>query len=305
MAIYTDVLVKASKATRTTTMEVKVDPGAEGSLMPVCHFKRLFPQLCLNGQPKEGVLERADSRFESYSGDDVEILGHITFYVQNIQTRRYRPIRFYVIDRESGPVLLGHAACYWLSVITVQCFNKAQRHKKFIASVSKDGPERSTSREIKDSPLRSNLDTDSDAGRLKNQVAKARAKKHHRCKAVSPWMDITDGKTDTAPQPAAPKERQPSSDSSNNLVLSGEHSQKEEAPHVALNSPKRSTSDGPLRSTDSMSKRKKKYWKPTKGAKTYYMNSESQLQCREDPKDMTSMASTKELPLSRLKPIYH
>ena len=35
------------------------------------------------------------------------------------------------------------------------------------------------------------------------------------------------------------------------------------------------------------------------------MNSECQLQCREDPKDVTSMASTKDLPLSRLKPIYH
>ena len=35
------------------------------------------------------------------------------------------------------------------------------------------------------------------------------------------------------------------------------------------------------------------------------MNSECQLQCREDPQDVTSMASTKELPLSRLKPIYH
>ena len=35
------------------------------------------------------------------------------------------------------------------------------------------------------------------------------------------------------------------------------------------------------------------------------MNSECQLQCREDPQDVTSVASTKELPLSRLKPIYH
>ena len=149
LAIYTDVLVKASKAAKTTSMEVKVDPGAEGSLMPMCHFRRLFPQLCHDGQPKEGVLEKADSRFESYSGDSVQILGHITFQVQNIQTRRYRPIRFYVIDRESGPVLLGHAACYWLSMITVQCLNKAQRHMKFIASISKDSPERSSSCEYK------------------------------------------------------------------------------------------------------------------------------------------------------------
>ena len=100
LAIYTDVLVRPHKAAKVTSMEVKVDPGTEGSLMPVCHFRRLFPQLCLNGQPKEGVLEKADSRFESYSGDSVQILGHMTFQVQNIQTRRYRPIRFYVINRE-------------------------------------------------------------------------------------------------------------------------------------------------------------------------------------------------------------
>ena len=142
-------LVRPHKTAKVTSMEVKVDPGAEASLMPVCHFRRLFPQLCLNGQPKEGVLQKADSRFESYSGDSVQIQGHITFQVQNIQTRRYRPIRFYVNNRESGPVLLGHAACHWLGMITVQCFNKARVHKKFIASVSKDGPERSSSSDKK------------------------------------------------------------------------------------------------------------------------------------------------------------
>ena len=80
---------------------------------------------------------------------------------------------------------------------------------------------------------------------------------------------------------------------------------KSEVQRVALDGPVRSTKDGPLRSTDSITTRKKKYWKPTKGAKTYYMNSECQLQCREDPQEVTSVASTKELPLSRLKPIYH
>ena len=259
LAIYTDVLVKPYKTAKVTSMEVKVDPGTEGSLMPVCHFRRLFPQLCHDGQPKEGVLQKADSRFESYSGDSVQILGHITFQVQNIQTRRYRPIRFYVIDRESGPVLLGHAACHWLSMITVQCFNKAQVHKKFIASVSKDGPKRNSSSDTKDGPLRSREDTYTDTGRLKNQVAKARAKKHRRRKTVNPWTDITDGKPDTKPQPAAPKERQPSRDSSNYSVLSEpENPQQEEALCVRLDGPLRSTKDGPLRSTDCITTRKKK-----------------------------------------------
>ena len=137
-------------------------------------------------------------------------------------------------------------------------------------------------------------------------MAKARAKKHHRYKAVNPWMDVTDGKTDTEPQPATPKERQPNNDSSDNSVLSGEHSQEEEVACVAtLDGPERSTKDSPLRRSNSIATREKKYWKPTKGAKTYYMNSESQLQCQEDPKDMTSVASTQDLTLCRLKPIYH
>ena len=147
---------------------------------------------------------------------------------------------------------------------------------------------------------------DTNVVKLKDQVAEARAKKQHRAKTANPWMNITEGEVDTKGQPAMATGRHPNQETSDNSVLSGKHSQKEEAPHAQLkDGPERSSKASPLRRSDSMSTRKKKYWKPNKGAKTYYINSESQLQYREDSKDVTSVASTKDLPLSRLKPIYH
>ena len=40
-------------------------------------------------------------------------------------------------------------------------------------------------------------------------------------------------------------------------------------------------------------------------AKTYRMNGQGHLQCQQDPKDVTSVGSVKELPLCREKPIFH
>ena len=43
--------------------------------MPVHHFKRIFPYMCdSNGQPKEGILEKAENSFEFYSGDSVSVI---------------------------------------------------------------------------------------------------------------------------------------------------------------------------------------------------------------------------------------
>ena len=63
----TDIQVRAKTTSRTHNIRVKVDPGANANLMPVHHFRTIFPYLCNSmGQPKENVLEKAESSFESY-----------------------------------------------------------------------------------------------------------------------------------------------------------------------------------------------------------------------------------------------
>ena len=66
LCIMADILIRATIKSTTHNIRVKADPGADANLMPIHHFRQIFPYLCdSSGQPKEGVLEKAESSFES------------------------------------------------------------------------------------------------------------------------------------------------------------------------------------------------------------------------------------------------
>ena len=75
LCILVDIHVRARTTSRTHNIRVKADPGADANLTPLHHFREIFPYLCdKNGKPKEGVLEKAESSFESYSSDNVTVI---------------------------------------------------------------------------------------------------------------------------------------------------------------------------------------------------------------------------------------
>ena len=74
-------------------MEVKVDPGAQPSCIPLHKFKILFPHLCRDGLPKEDLLDNTHE-FESYNGGDLMCYGHFLIDVKDKVTKKYHPIRF-------------------------------------------------------------------------------------------------------------------------------------------------------------------------------------------------------------------
>ena len=116
----TDILVRAKPNSMTHNIRVKVDPKAEANLMPIHHFRKIFPELCnSNGMQGESVLEHAESRFESYSRDNVSVIGQTLIHAMNISSRKFIKTRLYVISREEGPTLLSHAASQWLRLIAV------------------------------------------------------------------------------------------------------------------------------------------------------------------------------------------
>ena len=142
LCIMTDIQVRAKTTSRTHNIRVKVDPGADANLMPVHHFRTIFPYLCHStGQPKENVLDKAESSFESYSGDNITVIGQTKIYAKNIQTGKFLVTRIYVIARERGPILLSKAASQWLGLITVLCENKAAPVGRFMASVTREETE--------------------------------------------------------------------------------------------------------------------------------------------------------------------
>ena len=66
LCIMADIQVTAKAKSQTHNIRVKVDPGTDANLIPVHHFRTIFPYLCdSSGQPKEGVLEKAESSFRS------------------------------------------------------------------------------------------------------------------------------------------------------------------------------------------------------------------------------------------------
>ena len=118
---------------------MKADPDADANLMPIHHFREIFPYLCdKNGKPKEGVLKEAESSFESYSSDNVTVIGQTKIYARNKQTQQFMMTRIFVIARERGPILLGNAACQWLGLIAVLIENKAPVVGRFVASVTRE-----------------------------------------------------------------------------------------------------------------------------------------------------------------------
>ena len=111
LCILADIHVRARTTSRTHYIRVKVDPGTDANLMPLHHFREIFPYLCdRNGKPKEGVLEKAESSFESYSGDNVSVIGQTKIYAKNKQTQQFMITRIFVIAREKRSHSLGQCS---------------------------------------------------------------------------------------------------------------------------------------------------------------------------------------------------
>ena len=63
--------------------------------------------------------------------------GHLLIDVKGRVTKKYHPIRFYVMNTDVPRILISHAAAYWLGLVKVLCVNKAPRIKRQVASIDK------------------------------------------------------------------------------------------------------------------------------------------------------------------------
>ena len=115
-------------------------------------------------------------------------------------------------------------------------------------------------------------------------------------------LDVTLESTPSESQPSAPERTEPDGSQEQNTILSGSVPQAELGPKMKGTGKKR-VKDGPIRKADSTEIPQRKYYSPAADAKTYRMNGQGQLQCQQDPKDVTRVGSVKELPLCREKPM--
>ena len=225
LCIFADIHVRTRTTSRTHYIRVKVDPGTDANLMLLHHFREIFPYLCdKNGKPKEGVLEKAESSFESYSSDNVSVIGQTKIYAKNKQTQQFMITRIFVIARERGPILLGNAACQWLGLIAVLIENKAPVVGRFVASVTREETECG---EVDAYPLPKT----GDGAEMTEPTSKpliaiaAPKKKRIRTKKAKPVanasepFDVTLENTPSKSQPSAPERTEPDGSQEQNSVL--------------------------------------------------------------------------------------
>ena len=256
LCIMVDLHVRARTNSRTHNIRVKADPGADANLMLIHHFREIFPYLCdSSGNPKEGVLEKAESSFESYSSDNVTVIRQTKIYAKNKQTHQFMITRIFVIARERGPILLGNTACQWLGLITMLIENKAPVVGRFMAAVTREETEGG---EVEAYPLLKTGDgAEMTASRLQPQKAITAPKKKRirtkKAKPVAPAsepLDITLETSHNESQPSAPERTEPDSSQEQNTVLSGSVPHAELGPIRKVTGKKR-VKDGPIRKADS------------------------------------------------------
>ena len=165
--IITDITIRVPGKAGTMMMEVKVDPGVQPSCIPLHKFKTLFPSLCRDGLPREGLLDNTQNEFQSYNGGDMMCYGHFLIDVKDKVTKKYHPIRFYMINTDVPRILISHAASYWLGLVKVLCDNKVPRVKRQVASIDKKSDFRA-----KSGPLRTSTSNTGSSSHKKQTTSK-------------------------------------------------------------------------------------------------------------------------------------
>ena len=322
--IITDVTIRMPGKAGTMMMEVKVDPGAQPSCIPLHKFKTLFPHLCRDRLPKEGLLDNTQNEFQSYNGGDMTCYGHLLIDVKDKVTKKYHPIRFYVMNTDVPRILISHAASYWLGLVKVLCDNKAPRIKRQVASIDKKSDFRAKRRHFRTS-------TPNGASSSQKKQTTPKTVTSGKVHVPSPRMhsfedakiqggkratevrhgrdvDVSDREQHSQEKPSATTGKELKPSKSGNSVHSG--------PNKNITD---SVKDGPFSNqTDSSNAKSgpkmkhtskkapcRKYYKPSNDTQTFQINNKGHLQCLQDPNLIHKPNDKGKLPGSREAPIYH
>ena len=323
--IITDVTIRLPGKAGTVMMEVKVDPRAQPSCIPLHKFKTLFPHLCRDGLPKEGLLDNTQNEFQSYNGGEMTCYGHLLIDVKDKVTKKYHPIRFYMMNTDVPRILISHAASYWLGLVKVLCDNKAPRIKKQVASIDKKSDFR-----VKSGHFRTSTPNTASSSQKKQMTPKtvtsgkvhipsprmhnfegAKIQGGKRATRVRPSrdVDVSDGEQHSHKEPSATTGKEPKTSKLGNSVPSGPNKNitdsVKDGPFSNQTADSSNAKSGPKMKHTSKKAPRRKYYRLSNDTKTFQINSKGHLQCLQDPNLIHKPNDKGKLPGSREAPIYH
>ena len=323
--IITDITIRLPGKAGIMMMEVKVNPGAQPSCIPLHKFKTLFPHLCRDRLPREGLLDNTQNEFQSYNGGGMTCYGHLLIDVKDRVTKKYHPIRFYMMNTDVPRILISHAAAYWLGLVKVLCVNKAPRIKRQVASIDKKSDFKvksghfrtSTSNTASSSQKKQTTPktVTSGAGHIPSprmhsfEDAKLQARK--KATGVRPGrdVDVSDGEQHSQDEASATTGKERKTSKEGNSVHSGPNKKItdsiKDGPFSNRTGNRFNAKNGPKMKHTSKKAPCRKYYRSSDDTKSFQINSKGHLQCVQDPNFIHRQNDKGKLPGSREAPIYH
>ena len=102
-------------------LRLKIDTGAEGNILPVRTFRRIFPE-CLDakGYPvPSSVTKKPNVSLSAYNGTPIMQHGYLTLQCR-YKSESWTPLGFYIAESD-GPAILGLEGCKQLNVVHLNC----------------------------------------------------------------------------------------------------------------------------------------------------------------------------------------
>ena len=251
--------------------------------------------------------------------------GHFLTDVRDKVTKKYHPIRFYVMNTDVPRILISHAASYWLGLVKVLCDNKAPWIKRQVASIDKKSDFR-----VKSGPFRTSKPHTGSSSQKKQTAAKTvtsgkvnipsprvqsfeDAKIQGRKKLIGPRtggnVNVSEREQHTQEEPSASTGSDLESSKTGNSVLSGPNNsitdRVKDGPFRNKNASGNNAKHGPKMKQTSKKAPHRKYYKPSNDTKTFQINNKGHLQCHQDPNLIHRPNDKGKLPGSREAPIYH
>ena len=251
--------------------------------------------------------------------------GHLLIDVKDKVTKKYHPIRFYVMNTDVPRILISHAASYWLGLVKVLCDNKAPRIKRQVASIDKKSDFRA-----KSSHFRTSTPNAASSSQKKQMTPKmvtlgkvhvpsprmhsfedAKIQAGKKATGVRPGrdVDVHDGEQHSQEEPSATTGKEPKTSKSGNSVHSGPNKSitdsVKDVPFSNQTTDNSNAKSGPKMKHTSKKAPRRKYYKPSNDTKTFQINNKGHLQCLQDPNLIHKPNDKGKLPGSREAPIYH
>ena len=251
--------------------------------------------------------------------------GHFLIDVKDKVTKKYHPIRFYMMSTDMPRILISHAASYWLGLVKVLCDNKAPRVKRQVASIDKKSDFRA-----KSSPFRTSTSNTGSSSQKKQTISKmVTSEKVHvpsprvhsfedtkiqggkRCigSRSDGEVDVSDGEQHSLEEPSATTGKELKTSKTGNSVLSGPNKKitdnVKDGPFRKHTAGSSNAKLGPKRKHTSKEAPCRKYYMPSNDTKTFQINNKGHLQCHQDPNLIHKPNDKGKLPDSREAPIYH